>query len=40
MICAWPAGTITIEPAEKSGIVGVRYFREANDTPHLLTIAE
>ncbi len=36
-ICAWPSGTITIEPTERSGIDGVRYRRESHESNHLLS---
>jgi catechol 2,3-dioxygenase-like lactoylglutathione lyase family enzyme len=37
-ICAWPSGTITIDPAEKSGIDGVRYHRKPGDSAQLLDV--
>ena len=36
-ICAWPSGTITIDPAGKSGIHGLRYRRESDDSAELLS---
>ena len=37
-ICTWPSGTITIDPAEKSGIDGVRYQREPGDSVQPLDV--
>lgn len=37
-VCTWPSGTITINPASRSGIDGVRYHRESHESSQLLTV--